>query len=46
MPTAVVSQRLGHSTPSTTANIYQHARVDMQNDGAAKLSKLLARAAK
>lgn len=40
--THVVSERLGHSLPSTTINIYQHLLDGMQEGAATKLDSVLA----
>lgn len=39
--TKIAAQRLGHSTPSTTQNIYQHVLADMEKEGAEKLNDLI-----
>lgn len=37
----VVSERLGHSTPTETLNTYQHVREGMQDRAAAAMQDLL-----
>ena len=37
----IAAKRLGHSTPSTTQNIYQHVTKDMDMEAAKKLNKII-----
>jgi len=41
IPVKVVSERLGHSTTSITADIYQHVAPHMQEEAANKLGAML-----
>ncbi len=41
IPVKVVSERLGHSTTSTTADLYQHVAPHMQEEAANKLGAML-----
>ncbi len=42
VPIKVMSERLGHSTPSFTMDIYQHVMPGMQAEAAAQIAALLA----
>jgi integrase len=42
VPVQVVAQRLGHSTPTQTLEVYAHVTPDLQADAAVKLDALLA----